>query len=187
VISLNQNGDSSNALPEKRQPARKTLISNIANDVRVNIVGIAVSVRPLVLDDGTGQVSVRGSFEGKIGDTVMIIGRPMNVQSETYLSPEIIKRLPDAGWLSVRKKELGKEPKRIIIKQEPIAAKTEEHENDKHADLLLLIKKLDTGDGVEIEDLISKSTIKDCQPLIDHFIRCGEVFEVSPGKIKVLE
>ena len=65
--------------------------------------------------------------------------------------------------------------------------KEEQHNNDKHADLLRLIKKLDRGEGVDIEEVISASAIEDCQTLIGQFIRCGEVFEVSPGKIKLLE
>jgi len=45
---------------------------------------------------------------------------------------------------------------------------------------------LDSGEGADIEDVIVKADVKDCEPLLNSLIKEGEIFEVRPGRIKVL-
>jgi RPA family protein len=52
--------------------------------------------------------------------------------------------------------------------------------------ILHLIKKLDQGEGVEIEEIIEKSTVKDTEVIINRLVENGEVFQNLPGKVKVL-
>jgi len=187
VIYLSQNVDSSSVSHERRQPAEKVLIKDIDSSQKVNVIGVVVSTTPLIIDDGTGQVHVRTpEINMKIGDVIMTMGRVVSLNEQPYISADIVKK-SDPGWLSLRKKELEKNPKGVKQKPEPIKEKHEDHSNNHHEDLLLLIKKLDKGEGVDIDELLSKSNMKDSQKLVDHFIQCGEVFEITPGKIKVLE
>lgn len=50
-----------------------------------------------------------------------------------------------------------------------------------------LIKKLDTGDGANIEEVIEESGLSDCEDIIEALLNEGEIFEVKPGHLKVLE
>ncbi len=49
-----------------------------------------------------------------------------------------------------------------------------------------LIKELDTGDGVLIEELISKSPLNETEQLIEKMLENGDIFQNLPGKVKVL-
>jgi len=49
-----------------------------------------------------------------------------------------------------------------------------------------LIKELDTGDGVLIEEVISKSPLNDTEQLIEKMLENGDIFQNLPGKVKVL-
>jgi RPA family protein len=49
-----------------------------------------------------------------------------------------------------------------------------------------LIKELDTGDGVLIEEVISKSPLNETEQLIEKMLENGDIFQNLPGKVKVL-
>ena len=53
-------------------------------------------------------------------------------------------------------------------------------------EIVKLVKQLDKGDGVSIEELSSKN-IKDIDKIIDMLLKEGDIFEIKPGKLKVLE
>lgn len=50
-----------------------------------------------------------------------------------------------------------------------------------------LIRKMDEGKGVDQDVVISTSQLADCEKVIDHLLKEGEIFEIMPGKLKVLE
>jgi RPA family protein len=52
--------------------------------------------------------------------------------------------------------------------------------------LIQMIKKMDSGDGVMIEEIISNSEINDTEELLEKMLERGDVFQNSPGKVKVL-
>jgi RPA family protein len=141
---------------------------------RVNIIAVVVSSEDegIVIDDGTGSISVRMAESGiklpPAGTVAIIIGRPREFSSSIYIAPEIVKQL-DSAWLEFRKKELGKEavPKPEIV--------------------LNLVKSLDTGQGADIDEVIRKSGIPGCQKIIDLLMQEGDIFQVRPGRLKALE
>ncbi len=49
-----------------------------------------------------------------------------------------------------------------------------------------LIQNLDKGDGARIEEIIEKSPLQNTEELIETMLKNGDVFQNSPGKIKVL-
>lgn len=67
----------------------------------------------LSLDDGTGVIRVKmwGELSSKvdaveIGDLVLIVGRVRSFQGETYINGEIVRKLDNPNWETVRMLEL---------------------------------------------------------------------------------
>ena len=161
---------------------------------RVNIIGIVVqksetdNYTVLTIDDGTGKISAR-VFENSIvannigvGNVVVMVGKPREFSSEKYILIETIRNI-DPEWAKVRKLELSKleQPTaKTPVVQEGAMDLTPANK------ILKMIKELDRGDGVSIEDLASENT-GDTDKIIDMLLKEGDVFEVKPGKIKILE
>jgi RPA family protein len=68
----------------------------------------------ITLDDGTGVIRVkmwgelsRKLAQIKVGDLVLVIGKIRSFQDETYLNGEVIRRLEDKNWETVRLLELA--------------------------------------------------------------------------------
>ncbi len=161
---------------------------------RVNLIGTIISKEDgdnfvsVVLDDGSGKISVR-TFEQKgllvdlkIGDTVLVIGRPREY-GERYVLLEILKKLQDNKWIKIRKLELGKvEPRKIEVSVE----ENVETKQDSVADNVIeCIKRLDSGEGVDFEVVLEQ--VKGSKEVVDALLKEGDVFEVKPGRLKVLE
>jgi len=161
---------------------------------RINIIGIVVqksdlnNFKNLTIDDGTGKISSR-VFENNelldkinIEDIVVIIGRPREFSSEKYILIEIIKKI-DPSWARVRKLELEKIGiQNKVLNNNPVEEVAVSPTNE----ILKLVKDLDKGDGVSIEEVLSKN-IKGIDKMIDGLLKEGNIFEIKPGKLKVLE
>jgi len=52
--------------------------------------------------------------------------------------------------------------------------------------ILQLIKELDLGEGAMVDEIIEKSPIVNSEQLIEKMLEKGEIFQISPGKVKVL-
>ena len=80
------------------------------------------------------------------------------------------------------------EPEEII---EPEVVETEEvvenNEIDDTSKILALVKEMDIGEGADIQDVISKSGNKETESILKNLLQEGEIFEIKPGKLKVLE
>jgi len=175
---------------------------------RINLIGTVISkteegpeYQSFVVDDGSGTISLR-SFEKndnvkniEIGDVVLLIGRPREYGSEKYIVPEIIKKINNKKWIDVRKIELGienlKTKKDELGKEEVVVEKIDDSTKEKTASnpqiVYEAVKELDSGQGVDIDKVIKKTGIRDAEEIIKKFLREGEMFEIRPGKIKILE
>ncbi len=169
---------------------------------RVNIIGTVVipashetQTGNMVIDDGSEKIVLR-SFDNPamlenfpVGDLVLVIGKPREFNSEKYIIPEIIKKLEDTRWLKVREIELKDSEKNQVkkIPDEKIP-ETEEIQNANNPKdrIFNLIQKLDSGDGAEIESVISKTNISNAEIIITELIKEGSVYEVKAGRVKVL-
>jgi RPA family protein len=67
----------------------------------------------ITLDDGTGVIRVKmwGELaarlaEVQVGDLVLVVGRVRSFQGETYINGEVVRRLDDPNWETVRIMEL---------------------------------------------------------------------------------
>lgn len=197
---------------QKRNVACKILISSILNGdfakddssagyvkindaviSRVNVIANLVykteenGYYNVIIDDGTAKVSLK-SFEKKaffsnidVGDIILVIGRIREYANERYIMPEIIKKL-GITWMTLRKLELKEE----IISNKAEAATSTTENIDASKSVYELIKKLDNGEGVAIEDLMG-SHDEDVEKIVNKLLENGDVFEIKPGKIKILE
>jgi RPA family protein len=165
---------------------------------RVNLIGVAVSsvaegLPTIIVDDGTGRITVR-AFEPnpqmsavQVGDVVLVVGRPRNFGGEMYVLPEIVKKVPDLGWIEVRKLELSQT--KIVPQAQPQEASEEliDESFGQSENVLNAIRSLDTGAGADIDAVVEQVGVRDAEKTIQFLLQSGDIFEVSPGKLKVLE
>ena len=169
------------------------------------------AITDFILDDGSGQIVLRSFEENrlldqlKVGVVIMVIGKLRIYNQERYVAPEIVKTT-NPGWLKVRalemKKRIAAEMEASIThspaEQELVEEVTEEefkHNNEKEREeikmlpmqkVTQLIKELDRGEGVIMEEIISKSPVNNTEQLLEKMLESGEIFQNSPGKVKVL-
>jgi len=163
---------------------------------RINILGVVVdksdlgNYKTITIDDGSGKVSAR-VFDSNtllekidVGNIVLIIGRPREFSSEKYILIETVK-IVNPKWAKVRELELEKNMgvNNSIEKDDSVV---EDVILKPSNELVNLIKKLDKGEGVSIEE-ISLKNVKDVDKTINILLKEGDIFEVKPGKLKVLE
>jgi replicative superfamily II helicase len=130
----------------------------------------------------------------------MIIGRPREYGNEKYLVPEIIKIVEDKRWIEVRKKELEKEKiadKKISVIDESSIIQEETVEDNKvieekqsetvYEKIINKIREMDKGNGVNIEEVIISMKDPNAEKILNSLLEEGEIFEIRPGMIKVLE
>ncbi|MEM4239975.1 MAG: hypothetical protein QXM31_02075 [Candidatus Woesearchaeota archaeon] len=169
---------------------------------RVNIIGVVVSSAPeglpsITLDDGTGRISIR-AFEPNaqmaavsVGDVILVIGRPRQFGREMYVLPEIIRKVPDLGWLEVRKAELLQKPissaRPQVQEQESIAEDVIDESFGLSESVLNAVRSLDTGSGADIDAVVEQVGAANAEKAIRFLLQSGDIFEVSPGRLKVLE
>jgi RPA family protein len=143
---------------------------------RVNLMGVVVSdankesgFKEMAIDDGSASVILRSfneelSFKGiNIGDMLNVIGRPREFEGSLYIVPEVVKKYENKKikglWEFERKRQiLPKEDLKMPKKE--VKKKILDESNPKQI-IYELIKEMDNGDGVEINELISKASIKD--------------------------
>jgi RPA family protein len=188
------------------------IITSLGENIsRVNIMGVVVSdpviderSQSIVVDDGSDRVQLR-SFEGGVnlsrfvlGDIVNIIGKPREYMGSKYLIPEIVKLIKNNKWLEVRKKELELKEKVLVdtdklIRQSqnkqdmPSIEEDIVEERNRFDVVIQLVKDMDKGDGVFIEDIVGKFKDKEGDKIINTLLEQGDIFEIQPGKVKILE
>ena len=172
------------------------------NDVvvsRVNLIATIVykseqeqNSNSVMIDDGTGKIILK-SFEAfipfskiDIGDMVLAIGKVREFNNEKYIIPEILKKLDDNSWMNVRKLELKNS---VIIgqKEEKLEEVSESVLPNPSENIHSLIRKMDTGDGADIDDVVKHSLVSDAEAIISRLLENGDIFEIKPGRVKVLE
>jgi RPA family protein len=165
---------------------------------RVNLMGVIVSKEPaggVLLDDGGGRILLR-SFEGDIfggvdtGDLVIVIGRPRIYNEQKYVLPEIIRKI-DPKWGLYRQIQLEILRKKVRInpekKENRVLIKEDAQPVNYFQKILEFIRDLDVGAGADIDEVAKRSGAPNADALIRKLIEEGEIFEIKPGKLKILE
>ncbi|MBI2550011.1 hypothetical protein HYV83_02415 [Candidatus Woesearchaeota archaeon] len=164
-----------------------------------------------VIDDGTAQIRLRffdnepWLFEkAEIGDFALIVGKPRSYGSESYIAPEIIKPLKDVKWAEVRKLELqalhaiatlegAKENNGAAEEIQNRGSQKNTGKNDADfvsrgkQEIYRMIKELDAGRGADMMEVVAKAASENSEQLIKEMLLAGDLFEIVPGKLKVLE
>lgn len=102
---------------------RRVLRANIIGNIVDKYSNPEKQYASLTLDDGSGQIRLKGfsdSFsilsQPQIGDTVCVIGVVRFFSNELYIMPEVIREV-EPKWLAVRKLELGIKDKDTFSEQ----------------------------------------------------------------------
>ncbi len=175
---------------------------------RVNVIGTIIQKRDnmsMAIDDNSSPMLLR-VFEDKgllqnmeIGDVVLTVGRPREYGTERYILPEIVKKV-DAAWLKVRGKELSSMKKMIVVqnvsdgaqhqsmeKETEEIEKTEMESKAPSERICSYIKSNDKGEGVDIEDIVGSHVVDNVETHVAKLLKNGDIFEIRPGRVKVLE
>lgn len=170
-------------------------LSDGTNVARANIIGLIVDrsdgeLPTLMLDDGSERLPLRvfekipGLDKATVGLPVLVIGRPRQFEGERFLVPEVIRILESPAWLELRQKELAHRqsspPSAALSTQHPA-----EHAPRQRQHILEAIRANDAGTGADIDEILVKTQCS--QEDLEHLLSTGEIFQVSPGRIKVLE
>lgn len=188
------------------------VVINGSSVSRVNVIGVVVSkdsnsaFESVVVDDGTGRISCRSfekndSFE-KVnpGDFVLLVGK-VREYGERYIAAEILRKLDDKRWLDLRKSEMklrdlktppaaptkNKFAERNPAVSEGVVEEELVEEANPKQKIFEFIRKLDKGNGAEVELILKELGSNDGERIIDSLLKTGDIFEVGPGRIKVLE
>ena len=175
---------------------------------RVNMLATVVdkdssesqSYKSLVVDDGTAQIRLRlfdtdaPLFEKlEVGDFAIIIGKPRRYGNEVYITPEILKHLNNVKWAEVRRLELAalREQKAALNSNGSEVAAVEEELADAvgkdKQQVYRIVKELDTGRGADLSEVAIKCGVGNAELIIRDMLKNGDLFEVLPGRLKVLE
>ncbi len=170
---------------------------------RANLIAALVdkpAATAIILDDGSGRIEARAFDDTAlfadlmVGDIILLIGRPREYRGQRYLVAEIAKRLGGPTWLQLRKAELARErggraqekAARRPSPEERKAAPAETAAAETGADALLAtIRRLDDGSGAPIERVLAEAGCE--ESALTGLMAEGEIFEIRPGRVKVLE
>ena len=162
---------------------------------RTNIIGLIVSKSEtensmsFLVDDGTGSIIIRmfekSQKEYQVGDFVRVIGRIRENSNTIFVVPEIIKKV-DKKWHKFHNLEL-KLQKRVTPKLPVEETEEQDFETGPYQKILNVISVLDQGTGVDVQEIVSNIKIQNCEKIIRNLIEEGEIFEINPGRVKLLE
>ncbi len=165
----------------------------------------------LTIDDGSDNIQVKAWNEDtkllekvNIGDTILTVGRVRQYNDQIYLVPEIIRRLEKPEWLVLRRKELlnefgdRKQTEKVETREDHTEAQTqpkiieetvEDSSFGERQKLLNAIEKHDSGEGADINQIVEELKINEqtTTNLIQDLLKEGEIFEIKPGRVKLIE
>lgn len=166
------------------------VLTRFGEITRVNIFGLVVSLseNTFLLDDGTSNITVRSFeplvFQPEIGDLVNVVGRVRENNNTFFLVPEIIKKT-NRKWHTVHNLEIRLQKK--TTQKLPVETTSIDMETGPSQKILNVIAILDKGSGVDVDEIVSNVKINNGETIIKSLIEEGEIFELSPGKVKLLE
>ena len=200
------NGDRFSALEVKdRKVSRVNLICAVVD----RYSNPAKNYNSLTVDDGTGQIQIKGFVDTysllqgiEIGDTIRIIGVLRFFNDEIYILPEVVKKI-DPKWAHVRRLEMAKEFGEFEEKTDEFNPKTDEVdeeivdviEKEKIEDIQegaksIILKKIkESADGMDVEKLIMEInlSVDEINSSIASLIADGEIYEPRPGHLRSLD
>lgn len=164
---------------------------------RVNLIGIIISKSEnnYTLEDQSGKINLmlfnqEVKFENyKTGQIVRVIGKPREYDEERFLVPEIMSKINNPKWIEYHQKQLDlRETTTSTTKKPKRKSKSKIPNQTNYSGLITdLIRNLDEGQGVPYEDVLREIEGDDIEQEIKQLINEGELFEIRPGMLKVLD
>ncbi len=162
---------------------------------KVNLIGVIIkkeeyeNYTSFMIEDFSGKVEGRRFGEKEenieVGDVVLVLGKPREWNSLRYVAIDLIKKT-DSRWLMHRKAE--KETRKEEVREKKEEGKVEEEKESAenlYEKIIEFVNKNDGGEGCEIDKII-KEYGAECESIVQELINHGELFEIKPGKLKVL-
>ncbi len=181
---------------------------------RINIIGIVVSKQQeagsgrisIIVEDNSGQILIRNFEDNQqassvnVGEVIQVTGKPREFNGQKFIIPETIHRY-DMGWMKLRNIELGeykekakKTGNEVNNVENRSATRAEEKidaqyiEDDSPAERIIdFIRKNDLGSGVEMTVVIDTSGTGNAEKVLETLLKQGDIFEIRPGRVKILE
>ena len=171
---------------------------------RLNVMGIIVSKlneKEIIIDDGSGEIPVR-CFEtnecmknAEVGSIISVISKARSNNNEKYLLAEILKKIENKDWMEFRKVELGivnaEVVREDVVEGESVEKPVEDTKTVNSEiklapaeQLLEFIKQNDKGEGVDFNEMYK---IENSEKIIQNLLQAGDIFEIQPGRFKVLD
>jgi len=194
---------------DNKRVSRVNIIANVVMKYKAEDGGYST----LTVDDSSSDIQIKAWKEDislmediEIGETVLLIGKVREYNSQVYIVPEIIKPLDSSEWVELRKKELSrlygerevkvqetpkpKEKKEEVVPEDEV--KVEEVSMSGNSDrqkILNIIENLDKNEGSDLMEVIQESKLDEeaANTLIQELLKEGEIFEIKPGKLKIIE
>lgn len=180
---------------------------------RVSIIGVIVDNPDdgsFMIDDGSGTIRVRTFDAGptasktEVGNLVLVIGRLREYSGERYIGLEICKAVSNPAWATYRKKEIEYFAENFVVEENVAQSAQREADSDSQTAqisvhvpesapknpferIIGMIKELDDGSGAPIDDVLAKVQHPDAKRITNTLLEEGEIFEIKPGRVKVLE
>ncbi|MBN2421302.1 hypothetical protein JXB27_03425 [Candidatus Woesearchaeota archaeon] len=173
------------------------------NVSRVSMIGTIIdcsfegNIQNITFDDGTDSIKIK-NFNSPLGvstgDVVLFVGRIRKYGNEIYLTPEILKKNINLLWGAVWKKlclkklegeneEIDEDLKKDSVAEEKIEEDLP-HQQSFREKIIQKIKELDSGDGVLYDEIIKSFSDEN---YISKMVLEGDLFEIKPGRLKVLD
>ena len=186
---------------DSEQNPNYLLLENNLKVYRINLFAVVLdlqksgSLTNILVEDGTGKIVVRFFEEQKSltrltpGSVVLIVGKLRMYNQEKYISPEICKQISPL-WLKVRSTELNKQK----LNGNPLLPQKEQNVNASSVEetalpatkIINLIKQLDSGKGADMGEVMEKSPLQNTEQILKQMLERGDIFQITPGKVKVL-
>src|SRR3989338_4808599 len=155
---------------------------------RANIIGVIVEKNndEIAVEDWTGRISLKNfdsskNFYVSPGDVCLIIGKVREYTGQRYVIPEIIKKIADNRWIDIRKIELKNVSEK---KGYEIIEVYKEHNSQK---IMEVLREKDSAEGVDVSLILDLFKNEPVEEVISDLIKEGEIFELRPGRLKILK
>jgi RPA family protein len=194
---------------DNKRVSRVNIIANVVMKYKAEDGGYST----LTVDDSSSDIQIKAWKEDislmediEIGETVLLIGKVREYNSQVYIVPEIIKPLDSSEWVELRKKELSRlyGEREVKVQETPKPEEKKEESspqdevkveevsmsgNSDRQKILNIIENLDKNEGSDLMEVIQESKLDEeaANTLIQELLKEGEIFEIKPGKLKIIE
>jgi DNA polymerase III alpha subunit len=147
----------------------------------------------LSVDDGSGymiqvkawSINVTAIEKAQTGDMIDIIGRVVHRDEEVFLTAEIIRKIEDPNWETVRELEIIWDHLRRL-KSDKVRSGSSSYTPSKiRSEVLRIIEGAENENGIDYMDLVKRIRRFDeeeVKKVLKKLLNQGEIYESRPGK-----